>query len=82
EDITCENDTFTFHFAGSPSVVLDEFLRYYGPAMNAYEAAEKSGKGDQLRQQLEALFASQNKSPTAERTSVAATFLRVTVRTH
>ena len=82
EDITCEKDTFTFHFAGSPSAFVDEFLRYYGPTMNAYEAAEKSGKGDQLRQQLEALFASQNKSPTAERTSVAATFLRVTVRTH
>lgn len=80
ENIMCERDTYMFNFAGSPSAFVDEFLRYYGPIMNAYDAAEKSGKSDQLRQELEALFASQNKSSTADTTSIAATFLRVTVR--
>ena len=80
EDITFEKDTYTFNFPGSPSAFVDEFLRYYGPTMNAYEAAQKSGKSDQLRRELEALFTSQNTSPTADKTSAAATFLRVTVR--
>lgn len=80
ESIRFEKDTFTFNFAGSPSAFVDEFIRYYGPTMNAYEAAEKSGKNEQLRAELEALFASQNKSPSADKTSVAASFMRVTVR--
>lgn len=80
DEVTFERDTFVFDFAGPPSAFVDEFVRYYGPTMNAYEAAEKSAKGSQLRQELEALFASQNKSTAAERTRIAATFLRVTVR--
>ena len=80
ENISCEKDTFRFDFAGSPSAFVDEFIRYYGPTMNAYEAAEKNGKSEQLRAELESLFASQNKSPSADKTSVAASFMRVTVR--
>jgi predicted acyltransferase (DUF342 family) len=45
--------------------------------MNAFEAAEKQGKADELQKQLEELFESQNK--TQEGTSIPATFLRVTV---
>jgi ubiquinone/menaquinone biosynthesis C-methylase UbiE len=80
QNITCEKDTYTFNFEGSSSAFVDEFLRYYGPTMNAYEAAEKNGKSDQLRGELDGLFASQNKSTTGDKTVVAATFLRVTVR--
>ena len=47
--------------------------------MNAFEAAEKSGRADALRAELEALFEGQNKSGNAARTTVEATFLRVTV---
>ena len=80
ENISCEKDTFRFDFAGSPSAFVDEFIRYYGPTMNAYQAAEKNGKSEQLRAELESLFASQNKSPSADLTSVDASFMRVTVR--
>ena len=45
--------------------------------MNAFEAAEKSGKAAQLQKQLEELFNSQNKGQNA--TSIPAIFLRVTV---
>jgi hypothetical protein len=45
--------------------------------MNAFDAAEKNGRSDALRAELEALFAAQNTSETA--TSIPATFLRVTV---
>jgi hypothetical protein len=47
--------------------------------MNAFEAAEKNGKADELQQELENLFNSQNKSDSNNTTSIPATFLRVTV---
>jgi hypothetical protein len=47
--------------------------------MNAFEAAEKNGRADDLRKELEALCNSQNKSPSKDATSIPATFLRVTV---
>ncbi|HKX36317.1 MAG TPA: methyltransferase type 11, partial [Rhizorhapis sp.] len=56
-----------------------EFRLYYGPTMNAFEAAEKNGRADALRKELETLFESQNKSPDRDKTSIPATFLRVTV---
>ena len=53
--------------------------RYYGPTMNAFEAADKAGRADDLRKELEALFESENTSQRKEITSIPATFLRVTV---
>ena len=47
--------------------------------MNAFDAAEKNGRADELKRELEALFASQNKSSSDNLTSIPATFLRVTV---
>src|SRR5713101_3258046 len=77
ENISFARDTFTFNFPGIPSALVDEFRKYYGPTMNAFEAAEKQGKAGELQKQLEDLFNSQNKSQ--EGTSIPATFLRVTV---
>ncbi len=72
-------DTYTFRHAGPPSEFADHFRRYYGPTMNAFEAAEKNGRTEELRQQLEALFTQHNTSGDAARTVIPATFLRVTV---
>jgi hypothetical protein len=47
--------------------------------MNAFEAAEKNGRAADLQSEMEELFASQNKSPSEDATSIPATFLRVTV---
>jgi ubiquinone/menaquinone biosynthesis C-methylase UbiE len=77
DDISFARDTFTFNFPGTPSALLDEFRKYYGPTMNAFEAAEKNGRAAELQKQLEDLFNSQNKSH--DGTSIPATFLRVTV---
>jgi ubiquinone/menaquinone biosynthesis C-methylase UbiE len=77
EKISFARDTFTFNFPSSPSAYVDEFRKYYGPTMNAFEAAEKNGRAAELQKQLEDLFNSQNKSKDA--TSIPATFLRVTV---
>lgn len=77
ESISFARDTFVFNFPGTPAEFVDAFRKYYGPTMNAFEAAEKQGKAGELQKQLEELFGSQNKS--REGTSVPATFLRVTV---
>src|SRR5213082_1642510 len=77
ENISFARDTFTFNFSGPPSAYVDEFRKYYGPTMNAFEAAEKSGRAADLQRELEELFNRQNKSKDA--TSIPATFLRVTV---
>jgi ubiquinone/menaquinone biosynthesis C-methylase UbiE len=77
ENISFARDTFTFNFPGTPAEFVDAFRKYYGPTMNAFEAAEKQGKADELQKQLEELFESQNKAQ--EETSIPATFLRVTV---
>jgi hypothetical protein len=79
EKISFARDTFTFNFPGAPSAFVDEFRKYYGPTMNAFEAAEKNGRATDLQNELEELFASQNKSASKDATSIPATFLRVTV---
>jgi ubiquinone/menaquinone biosynthesis C-methylase UbiE len=77
ENISFTQDTFVFNFPGTPAEFVDAFKKYYGPTMNAFEAAEKQGRADELQKQLEELFESQNKSDNG--TSIPATFLRVTV---
>jgi hypothetical protein len=47
--------------------------------MNAFEAAEKSGRAADLQTELEELFESRNQSADKGTTMIPATFLRVTV---
>jgi hypothetical protein len=75
--ISFARDVFTFRFAGSPSQFVGEFRNYYGPTMNAFEAAGKDGRAGSLQDELEKLFHSQNTGGKA--TQIAATFLRVEV---
>jgi SAM-dependent methyltransferase len=79
EKISFVKDTYTFNFPGSPSEFVAAFKNYYGPTMNAFEAAEKNDRAADLQRELEALFTSQNQSTANDRTSIPATFLRVTV---
>jgi len=79
ESISFVRDTYTFNYPGSPSEFLAAFRQYYGPTMNAFEAAEKSGRTAGLQSELEALFNSQNNAASGDATSIPATFLRVTV---
>ncbi len=77
--ITFVKDTFTFTYPAPPSDLLAAFRTYYGPMMNAFEAAESNGRAAELQDQLEVLFNSQNVSEGDAGTSIPATFLRVTV---
>ncbi len=79
ESISFEKDTFTFNAPYTPSEFVNVFRNYYGPTMNAFDAAEKNGKGTALQNELEELFNSQNKSSDKSKTSIPATFLRVTI---
>jgi SAM-dependent methyltransferase len=72
-------DTYTFRFASPPTEPVDAFRKYYGPTMNAFDAAEKNGRSEDLKKELDDLFNSQNRSPVADATLIPATYLRVTV---
>jgi hypothetical protein len=48
--------------------------------MNAFEAAEKNGKAEELKRELEELFSRENRHDDPGKTSIPATFLRVTVK--
>ena len=79
ENISFLRDTFTFTFPGPPSDLLAVFRTYYGPTMNAFEAAEANGRAADLQNELEVLFNGQNGSPSKDATSIPAAFLRVSV---
>jgi SAM-dependent methyltransferase len=77
--ISFVRDTYTFNYPAAPSAFVEAFRKYYGPTMNAFEAADKNGRAGGLQKELEVLFSSQNKTPSKDVTSIPATFLRVTV---
>ena len=79
EKISFERDTYTFDFPGTPSELLGLFRAYYGPTMNAFEAAAANGREDELKAELDDLFVSKNTSTAENVTSIPATFLRVTL---
>jgi SAM-dependent methyltransferase len=79
EDVSFARETYVFAFASPPAKLVEEFELYYGPTMNAFAAAKQSGREDQLREELRALFERENQSPEKGQTRIPATFLRVTV---
>ena len=79
EKISMVKDTFHFKSPDKgPEHFVDLFRRFYGPTMNAFEAAEKNGRVEELHRELVALAKTQNQSKNGG-TSIPATFLRVTV---
>jgi SAM-dependent methyltransferase len=78
-DITLKRETFTFSHPGPPASLVELFRKFYGPTMNAFEAAQKQGRAEDLQQELKALFVAQNRSPSADTTIIPATYLQVTV---
>ena len=77
--ISFVRDTYTFKYPGAPSAFVEAFRKYYGPTMNAFEAADKNGRASDLQKELEELFKRQNQSRRMDATSIPATFLQVTV---
>ena len=77
DNIRFERGEWAFRADTPPSGLLNIFRDYYGPTMNAFAAAEKDGRADQLQTELTDLFESQNRSSSG--TDVRATFLKVLV---
>jgi ubiquinone/menaquinone biosynthesis C-methylase UbiE len=79
EKISMVKDTYYFASSDkSPAQFIDLFESFYGPTMNAVEAAQKNGKAQELHNQLVELANTQNKSEDVG-TLIPATFMRVTV---
>jgi ubiquinone/menaquinone biosynthesis C-methylase UbiE len=79
DQISFARHSYTFDFPAPPSALVAEFRKYYGPTMNAFEAAEKNGRAAALTKELNALFEGQNTSTSKDQTSIPATYLRVTI---
>ena len=79
EKISFLRDTYIFNFVGTSVEFVAAFRNFYGPTMSAFDAADKNGKTADLQKELEALFTGHNKSTNPGKTSIPATFLRVTV---
>ena len=77
--ISFVKDNFVFTLPYSPAEFVKLFRDYYGPTMNAFAAAEKEGRQQALQQELEVLFARENKNGSSNPISITANFLRVTV---
>jgi ubiquinone/menaquinone biosynthesis C-methylase UbiE len=79
EKISTAKETWYFTSSDrSATDFIEVFQEFYGPTMNAVEAAEKSGRLKELCAELLRLAQTQNAN-TAGGTYVPATFLRVTV---
>lgn len=79
EKITLERDTFLFvseELSATDLIAL--FRAYYGPTMNAFDAAEKNGRTEELERLLVEEAHAHNKAE-AGKISIPATFMRVTV---
>jgi ubiquinone/menaquinone biosynthesis C-methylase UbiE len=80
ENISMVKDTFYFASPDkSPTDFIELFRDFYGPTMNAYDAARKNGKEEELHKKLLELAHAQNKSGNAG-TFIPATFMRVNVK--
>jgi ubiquinone/menaquinone biosynthesis C-methylase UbiE len=78
ENISMVKDTYYFaHSEKSPTEFIEQFERFYGPTINAVDAARKNGKEEELHEQLVELAITQNKNDAG--TFIPATFMRVTV---
>jgi hypothetical protein len=76
--IAFARESWRFNVPGPPAGFVGLFRDYFGPTMNAFEAAAKSGRGAELQKELETLFDNKNESPSRDTTSIRATFLLVT----
>lgn len=78
ENISCERASYVFRNPGPPRELLQTFKQYYGPTMNAFDAAAQTGRSEELETELTALFEEHNRAGT-EQTEIPATFLKVSV---
>lgn len=79
DNVSFEKATYVFTRPGPPAELLADFRAYYGPTMNAFEAARVRGREADLHHELESLLTDQNESGREPPTRIKATYLRVTI---
>jgi ubiquinone/menaquinone biosynthesis C-methylase UbiE len=79
QHIKFSKEAFSFNASFTPAEFVNKFKMYYGPTMNAFEAADKNGKSEALQHELEELFSIQNSSIELDLTSITATYLLVDI---
>jgi SAM-dependent methyltransferase len=80
ENVALDRDTFRFDSRElGPAALIALLGRFYGPTMNAFDAARASGREQEIERELVALATAQN-TATGGGTSIPATYMRVTVR--
>ena len=79
ERIACSRETYVFRAPIAPEALIAVMRDYYGPAMNAFEAATQAGNVQRLQRELEALANAHNTSTRPDATTIPATFLKVVV---
>ena len=67
--ISFKKETYSFVAETQGRRRHDSFKRYYGPTMNAFEAAGRAGKAEELHGRLLELARAQNKGTAAPRPS-------------
>jgi len=77
--VSLRREIYNFTFPGAPADLMNEFRYYHGETMEAFEAAEKNGRAEDIRKDLCALFERLNTSQRKGVSSIPAAFLRVTV---
>ena len=78
ENVSCERATYVFRSSGPPRELFQTLKQYYGPTMNAFEAASKDGRAEQLEAELTKLFEEHNRAG-GDSSEIPATFLQVVV---
>jgi ubiquinone/menaquinone biosynthesis C-methylase UbiE len=79
ERVSMTKSTYYFLSASEgPAEFITRLRRFYGPTMNAFDAAEQAGRSEELHSQLLDLANAHNKS-TNDGTLIPASFLRVSV---
>jgi SAM-dependent methyltransferase len=76
--IVCSRATYRFESSDSPAELVESFRTYYGPTMNAFEAATTAGRENDLRAELVDLFERHNGRAQAP-VSIPATYLQVRI---
>lgn len=80
ENISMQRDTFLFAAPDKePADVVELFRRYYGPTMNAFDAATRNGTEQDLHRQLLELAHAQNRAAAGSGVAIPATFMRVSL---
>ena len=77
-NITCQPATYVFAAPTPPRELFETFKAFYGPTMNAFEAASREGRADDLEAELLNLFETHNQAG-PDATRIPASFLKVVV---